>query len=44
MIYIQEKSTFEAKEKRILQDELSKMQAKYEDLDDKYKNLLLIQA
>lgn len=39
---LQERINFEVKEKRGLLEERSKMQTMYEDLDDKYKNLLLI--
>ena len=41
---LHERSAFEAKEKRALLEERAKMQSMYEELDDKYKNLLLIQA
>ncbi len=39
---LQERSAFEAKEKRALMEEKAKMQSMYEDLDDRYKNLQLI--
>ncbi|CAK90637.1 unnamed protein product (macronuclear) [Paramecium tetraurelia] len=39
-----EKSEIQAKEKKVLQDQIAKISSQYDLLDDKYKNLLLIQV
>ncbi|CAD8136884.1 unnamed protein product [Paramecium pentaurelia] len=39
-----EKSEIQAKEKKVLQDQIAKISNQYDLLDDKYKNLLLIQV
>lgn len=41
---LNDKSTFEQAQKQALKQEINKYQMMYEELDDKYKHLLLIQA